>query len=72
MIGMMSSVKIFGTAQPILNDFIGINAQGVGIVGMILNFSISLVVSRLTSSPSEEMRSIVDNIRVPEGIFQEQ
>jgi cation/acetate symporter len=71
MIGMMSSVKIFGTAQPILNDFLGINAQGVGIVGMILNFSVSLVVSRLTASPSEEMRSIVDNIRIPEGIFQE-
>lgn len=71
MIGMMCSQKIFGTAQPILKDFMGINPQGVGIVGMLLNFSVSLVVSRLTASPSEDMRSIVDNIRVPEGIFQE-
>jgi cation/acetate symporter len=71
MICMMCSTKIFGTLQPILKDFLGINAQGVGIVGMILNFSISLVVSRLTASPSEDMRSIVDNIRIPEGVFQE-
>jgi cation/acetate symporter len=69
LIGLISSSRIFGTPKPILKDFFGINAQGVGIIGMILNFTVSLVVSRFTESPSKEIQAIVDHIRVPEGIF---
>ena len=63
MICMMCSTKIFVPAQPILNDFLGINAQGVGVVEMILNLSISLVVSRLTSSKSHKKPTESGNLK---------
>jgi cation/acetate symporter len=65
MILMMRSVQIFGTETQIIDDLFGINAQGVGVVGMILNIVIALVVSRLTAPPPEEIQQMLEDIRVP-------
>lgn len=65
MILLMRSTQIFGTEEAILNNFLGINAQGIGVVGMVLNFVVSFVVSRLTAAPPEEIQQLVEDIRVP-------
>ncbi len=44
--------------------FFEISPQGIGTVGMLLNFAVTLVVSRLTPPPPEEVRELVRNIRV--------
>lgn len=49
------------------NWLFGISPEGIGTVGMILNFVTALSVSRLTAPPSAEIQSIVDEIRHPKG-----
>lgn len=65
MIILIRSQPILGTAQPLLKDFFGFNAQAVGMVGMILNFAVSFVVSRLTPAPPAEIQDLVRDIRTP-------
>ena len=45
----------------------GISPEGIGTIGMLLNFSIAIVVSRLTAEPPQSVRDLVDNIRIPSG-----
>ena len=45
----------------------GISPEGFGTVGMIINFIISIVISRFTSAPPKEVQEIVENIRIPKG-----
>ncbi|BCW96230.1 MAG: sodium:solute symporter family protein [Fimbriimonadales bacterium] len=67
MIGLMRAPQLFGAPQPIIADFFGISAEGIGIVGMLLNLLTALVVSRLTPPPPTHIQEIVDSIRVPRG-----
>jgi len=55
------SVK-FGGMQP----WFGISAEGFGTVGMILNFIVTLVVSRLTPPPPADVQALVEELRTPE------
>ena len=43
----------------------GISPEGIGTLGMLLNFVVSLVVCRFTPPPPPEVQAMVDNIRVP-------
>jgi cation/acetate symporter len=45
----------------------GISPEGIGTIGMALNFVIALTVSRLTARPPQSVEELVDNIRVPSG-----
>ena len=45
----------------------GISPAGIGTIGMLLNFSIAIVVSRLTAEPPQSVQDLVDNIRIPSG-----
>ena len=47
------------------NWWFGISPEGIGGVGMLLNFAVSIVVSKLTSPPPPEVQELVENIRVP-------
>jgi cation/acetate symporter len=67
MIGLMRAPQLFGAAQPVIKDFFGISAEGIGIVGMVLNLVTALVVSRLTPPPPMHIQEIVDSIRIPRG-----
>lgn len=65
MILLMRSPQIFGTEAPVLDSFFGINAQGIGVVGALLNFVISFFISRRTAAPPDEIQQMVEDIRVP-------
>lgn len=45
----------------------GISPEGFGTVAMILNFIISIVISKFTPAPPKEIQEIVVNIRIPSG-----
>ena len=47
------------------NWLFGISPEGIGAVGMILNFAVSLIVSAVTKKPPEGVRVMVQSIRVP-------
>lgn len=46
---------------------LGISPEGIGVVGMLLNFAIAIAVSAVTAGPPLEVRKLVDSIRVPRG-----
>ena len=43
----------------------GISPEGFGTVAMIVNFIVSISVSKFTSPPPKEIIELVDNIRLP-------
>ncbi|HMK35246.1 MAG TPA: sodium:solute symporter family protein [Desulfomonilaceae bacterium] len=43
----------------------GISAQGIGAVGMIINFVVTVVVSLFTPQPPEEVQELVESVRTP-------
>ncbi|MDP0500233.1 MAG: sodium:solute symporter family protein [Verrucomicrobiota bacterium JB022] len=45
----------------------GINPQGIGAIGMVLNFVVTLVLTPFTPRPSEEVVALIDGVREPEG-----
>ncbi|HIG66387.1 MAG TPA: cation acetate symporter [Porticoccaceae bacterium] len=45
----------------------GISPEGIGTIGMVLNFAIAISVSRLTAKPPLSVQGLVDNIRIPSG-----
>ena len=49
------------------NWLFGISPEGIGSIGMILNFIVSLVVSRMTQPPPQHVQDMIDEIRVPTG-----
>jgi cation/acetate symporter len=43
----------------------GISPEGIGMVGMLINFAVTLGVSRFTARPPEHVRQLIENIRLP-------
>lgn len=54
----------FGGMQP---WFFGVSPEGIGTLGMVLNFVVTWVVSRLTPPPPLEVQEMVDSLRSPDG-----
>jgi len=66
-----SYVWWFKFAHPELSNpehwWFGISPEGIGALGMLLNFAVALVVSRLTPPPPLAVQQLVAEIRVPRG-----
>ena len=43
----------------------GITPEGIGVVGMLINFIVTFVVSMMTPAPPAEIQQMVEDIRVP-------
>lgn len=71
MILLMDSHKILGTPEPIISSFLGINPQGIGVIGMLLNFAVSLIVAKFTKEPSAEIQQMVRDLRAPDDMHYE-
>ena len=64
-------IVFFKFISPELNTseywFLGISPEGIGVIGMIINFLVAIFISSITKPPPVEVYEIVDNIRMPEG-----
>ena len=47
--------------------WLGISPEGFGTVAMIINFIVSIVISKFTPDPPKEVQEIAANIRIPSG-----
>lgn len=67
MIILMRGDRIFPNLfdGPVITDVMGISAQGIGVIGMLLNFVIAYAVSRSTDPPPKEIQDIVESVRLP-------
>ncbi len=45
----------------------GISPEGIGTIGMIINFVVTYVVSSMTKEPPKEIQELVNSIRTPRG-----
>ena len=53
------------TANKPENWLWGISPEGIGTIGMVLNFIVSIVVSKFTKEVPENIQHLIENIRVP-------
>ena len=47
----------------------GISPEGIGVVGMVLNFFVIIAVSYMTPAPPERIQHLVEDIRVPRSLL---
>jgi cation/acetate symporter len=47
--------------------FFGVSPEGIGTLGMAINFVVTWVVSRLTPPPPLQIQEMVENLRTPGG-----
>lgn len=45
----------------------GIGPQGIGVVGMLLNFATTLLLTPLFPAPSAQVQAMIEDLRQPEG-----
>ncbi len=45
----------------------GISPEGIGFIGMLLNFAVSIIISYLTPPVPQDVQEMVENIRIPSG-----
>jgi cation/acetate symporter len=48
--------------------WLGISPLGIGSVGMVLNFAVTIAVSAVTRAPPEHVRAMVEQIRLPSEV----
>ncbi len=46
----------------------GISPEGIGTLGMVLNFIIAVVVSKFTVAPPEDVQHMIEDIRIPREV----
>ncbi len=47
------------------NWLFGISPEGIGSIGMLINATVALLVSKVTPAPPEEVQKMVEDIRIP-------
>ena len=61
----------FKFMNPELNNkdhwWFGISPEGIGTLGMILNFVVSIIISKITPPPPKHIQDLVEEIRIPRG-----
>ena len=71
-IGFTGAYIVYFTARPdagAADWLLGISPEGIGTVGMLLNFAVTLVVSYLTPPPPAEVQQLVEDIRLPSALI---
>jgi cation/acetate symporter len=77
-LGMITGITLtaayivyFKFVRPELNTaehwWLGISPEGIGTVGMLVNFAVTIVVSRLTPEPPAVVQALIERVRVPRG-----
>jgi cation/acetate symporter len=46
----------------------GINPQGIGVVGMLMNFALTLILAPFFQAAGKKAQDMVDSVREPEGV----
>ncbi len=67
----LSYIIFFKFISPELNTkeywWFGISPEGIGSIGMFLNFFICIVVSKFTPAPPQDVQNMIQEIRIPRG-----
>jgi cation/acetate symporter len=68
----LSYIIYFKTLNVELNNadhwLFGISPEGIGSIGMILNFVVAITISKFTAPPPQEIQDLVESIRIPKAV----
>jgi cation/acetate symporter len=53
------------------NWWFGVSPEGIGTIGMLLNFAIAITISLASKAPPEDVQRLVDRVRFPRKAFAE-
>jgi cation/acetate symporter len=60
--------KLVNPAANVADNWLfGISPEGIGVIGMLINFGVAIAVASVTAGTPVEIRKLVDSIRVPRG-----
>jgi len=66
-VGTTAHKIIPGVEEPFFGNWcFGISPQGIGAVGMVINFAVTLIISRLTPAPPQHVQDLVESLRLPD------
>ena len=66
--GYIFYFKLIDPAANVADNWLfGISPEGIGVIGMLINFGVAIAVASVTKSTPVEIRKLVDSIRVPRG-----
>jgi cation/acetate symporter len=57
--------KFIATDATTADHWFGISPEGIGSLGMLLNFAVTLTVSRFTPAPPPQVQTLVEHVRLP-------
>jgi cation/acetate symporter len=67
----VSYISYFKFIYPELNSadhwWFGISPEGIGSLGMLLNFLVCFIVSKFTPAPPQHVQDLIQEIRIPKG-----
>ena len=63
----MSYIIYFQFLSESKEYWFGISPEGIGFIGMFINFIVAFVVSSQTAPPPSDVQEMVENIRIPKG-----
>ena len=46
---------------------LGISPEGIGTIGMLINFAVAFIVNLFSPPPPQEVQEMVENIHIPSG-----
>jgi cation/acetate symporter len=66
--GYILYFKLLDPASNVADNWLlGISPEGIGVIGMLVNFGVAIAVASVTAKTPLEIRRLVDSIRVPRG-----
>lgn len=69
--GYIFYFKLMNPAANVADNWLfGISPEGIGVIGMLINFGVAIAVASMTAGTPVEIRKLVDSIRVPRGAGQ--
>lgn len=64
--GYIAYFKLWSGAENIADNWLfGISPEGIGAIGMLVNFTVAITVARFTAKTPDDVRDIVEAIRLP-------
>jgi cation/acetate symporter len=66
--GLLSAITGWESGQDKAEYWLfGISPEGIGSIGMLINFAFAIVVSAFTKPPPHHIQQLIEDIRVPKG-----
>ncbi|HEV2058125.1 MAG TPA: VC_2705 family sodium/solute symporter, partial [Solirubrobacteraceae bacterium] len=61
----LTALYMYFTIFEDMEHWLGVSPEGIGAVGMVINFIVTITVSLLTKEPSQEIQDLVEEVRHP-------